>query len=407
MSDELDIDIPDPLAYAHSTVDAESVLKDLGFKYEGHTASGKKVWTKMQGRIWHSVFVDPDSDKVQYRKLRKEKTEEIERGILGKRPYKMLVNVEVPVSQVRRYVMKWHTEAVEVIEHLIDGNPDALDPRADLEHLLDRCPGCGSSNITESEDEELADCFNCGIWFDPLVEDGEIPPEDEVVDIKAYAMQHGTKPYGYVLRSRNKDSIHPWMNRRWSDASDCCGNFRRYIGDATVYKRSPKGYDLDVVPVYSDPRKTGEWALNPAYFRESLHEDDEIGDYKAYAMKHGLPPRITITFSRTTPESVEHGDFSDSGYLEEEGVSMEPDDIDQEEGLTVIDKAADFLDDHGAHEPSSSEFHPGVWYSDGWSTIDYTTGTEEERNYHLEGFTPEQEREVWEKLREIRQARRR
>jgi hypothetical protein len=27
------------------------------------------------------------------------------------------------------------------------------------------CPGCGSSNITEPDDEDLIDCCKCGIWF--------------------------------------------------------------------------------------------------------------------------------------------------------------------------------------------------------------------------------------------------
>lgn len=80
------------------------------------------------------------------------------------------------------------------------------------------------------------------------------------------------KPFGYVLKSNMVHTIegqqyptaYPWANpRRWSNASHACGNFRKYIGDAQVFKRVPKGYLLEVVPVYSDPRITGERSLRP------------------------------------------------------------------------------------------------------------------------------------------------
>ena len=30
-----------------------------------------------------------------------------------------------------------------------------------------RCPDCGSTEVTWDENEEVVDCFGCGIWFDP------------------------------------------------------------------------------------------------------------------------------------------------------------------------------------------------------------------------------------------------
>ncbi len=136
---------------------------------------------------------------------------------------------------------------------------------------------------------------------------------------------------------------------------------------------------------------------------ESL--DDEIRDLKAYAMQHGLPPRILITFNKTTPESAETGEWSDSGWIDEEGVSMAPDEIDQEEGKTAVDLAVEYLWKEGATDHSSSGFDQGGWYSTGWSTTDNNTGEEEERNYHLEGFTPQQEREIYDKLMALRHRR--
>jgi hypothetical protein len=137
------------------------------------------------------------------------------------------------------------------------------------------------------------------------------------------------------------------------------------------------------------------WETDKARFQESL--DDEIRDLKAYAMQNGLPPRIKITFNKVTPESAENGDFSESGWIDEEGVPMIPDELDMEEGKTAVDLAVEYLWREGASTESSSHFNPGDWYSSGWSQ-NCLTGEETEHNYHLEGFTPEQEREIFDKL---------
>jgi len=206
---------------------------------------------------------------------------------------------------------------------MLDDNPDALDPRADLERLFPhKCPNCGSSNISnEADDEGLIDCFECGIWFDPLHPDNA--------------------PQFPGLHSR-------------------------------VSQRGPQAESLD----------------------------DEITDYLAYAMEKGVPPRVAITFSRTTPESVEQGDFSESGWIDQEGVDMTPEESDLEDGLNLADVTVRYLHAEGCYEASASHFHPGVWYSTEWSTTDYRTGEQEERNYHLVGFTEEQEREVFEKFKQ-------
>lgn len=109
-------------------------------------------------------------------------------------------------------------------------------------------------------------------------------------------------------------------------------------------------------------------------------------------------PRILISFSRTTPESAEDGDFSETGWIDEEGVEMTPD-IDYEDDdpykETVASKAIAFLKDEGACYASSSDFYPGVWYTTEYQTLDYHTGEEEEKSYHLKGFTEEEEQAIY------------
>jgi hypothetical protein len=104
---------------------------------------------------------------------------------------------------------------------------------------------------------------------------------------------------------------------------------------------------------------------------------------------------IRITFSRITPADGEDDEPSEEhGWIDEEGVDMEPDEVDRDEGLTAVDKAVKFLEREGVMEASSSAFHPGVWYSTEYSVTDYGTGEEEQRSYHLKGFTPDEEREI-------------
>jgi len=219
-------------------------------------------------------------------------------------------------------------EARRVVHRLLDADPDALDPRADLDRLVpNRCPDCGGTNVSEADDEGLIDCLDCGVWFDPL---------------------------------------HP------ANAPGIAGNFP----DPMLWKERP--------------------------VRENVDADDSENPEDFIRRMPVLRPRITITYARTTPESVEDGDFSESGWEDEEGVDMEPDEWDREDGLTAVDKAVKFLKNEGAGEASSSAFGTGVWYSTEWSTLDYSTGEAEERNFHLEDFSPEQEKEIWDKMHERR-----
>jgi hypothetical protein len=105
------------------------------------------------------------------------------------------------------------------------------------------------------------------------------------------------------------------------------------------------------------------------------------------------PPVIRTTYEIVDPESAAHGDARERGWHDEDGESMEPDNDEESEGMSVVDKAVEWLQDHGAAHASSSHFHSGVWYSaepeHDWKCDDETT-----YSFHLAGFTVEQERDI-------------
>lgn len=106
-------------------------------------------------------------------------------------------------------------------------------------------------------------------------------------------------------------------------------------------------------------------------------------------------PRITITYEIWDDESLEAGDTDNKGWIDDEGVSMKPDQYDIEDGKTSIELAIDFLKENGALEASSSHFHPGVWYTNDKYNENFKTGEVEQRSFHLKGFSPEEEQSIF------------
>jgi len=125
----------------------------------------------------------------------------------------------------------------------------------------------------------------------------------------------------------------------------------------------------------------------------ALLENDDVSPSELAASIPDRRPRITISYSIVTPESAANGDTADNGWENEEGVSMEPDEFDREDELTVAHLAAKFLRDKGANEASSSHFHTGIWYTS--REEDHTSSDSTEYNYHLKDFTPEEEEATW------------
>ena len=332
-------DAVDVESYVQGTLHPEVALTELGFTKRGED-DNRIFWLRRLGRgFWESVVIVKATGEVCYRKVKMHG-----RG-LGSEFTVHDYDTKATMNDIRRKVLKWkHEDAQEVIHCLLDSDPDAFDPRAELDRILPgKCPECGSHNISnEADDEGLLDCMNCGIWWNPLHPanapnvPGNYPDPDE------HARQHPIIDYPI----------------------DAQGN------------RRPPGW--------TPPQQ------------ENIEDED---DPQEFIKRLAVPqPRICTSFSQTTPESSADGESSDHGWIDEEGVEMTPDDIDAEDGLTTVDLAVKFLSNEGAIHASSSHFHPGVWYSTDYHTIDYGTGTDEERCFHLKDFAEAEEQAIWDKL---------
>lgn len=198
----------------------------------------------------------------------------------------------------------------------------------------------------------------------------------------------------------------PQTGRDWGDPK-MCGTIGRSTGSRKVpllikTSRSMGGEALLDRNIVRVTESAGGRVLytHPAYHTSdaSVGGLSGIGGFVA-GMFGASPsgPHIKVSYSTVTAESAAEGDYAESGWEDEEGMDMTPDQYDVEEGLTAVDKAVSNLRAAGAVEPSSSAYHRGVWYS-GDAEEDYRTGESITRAYHLYNFTPEQEREIFDRI---------
>jgi hypothetical protein len=96
-------------------------------------------------------------------------------------------------------------------------------------------------------------------------------------------------------------------------------------------------------------------------------------------------------------EIYEENDQSFAGdpvIEDDEELDFSPDEYDLEEGLSAAKLAAKYIvQNSGSIEPSSSQFHQGVWYSS--TESDMHTGDQIETSFHVKNATPEQEQELY------------
>ena len=95
---------------------------------------------------------------------------------------------------------------------------------------------------------------------------------------------------------------------------------------------------------------------------------------------------VKQTFDIITEESSKIGDFSESGWEDEEGKEFErPEDV------------AEYLEREGVIEASSSVFHPGVWYSTE-GHMDMYSGETRIDSYHISNAKQEEEKEIYDMI---------
>jgi hypothetical protein len=109
-------------------------------------------------------------------------------------------------------------------------------------------------------------------------------------------------------------------------------------------------------------------------------------------------PRILTTYEVVTEDSAKQGDFERCGWKDEEGHECTPDvNADEDEPETVVSNAVQFLRDHYVCHASSYPFSVGTWY-ESEPEQDYQERSDTTHAYHLHGFTPEQEEEIYNQL---------
>jgi len=110
--------------------------------------------------------------------------------------------------------------------------------------------------------------------------------------------------------------------------------------------------------------------------------------------------QLLCSFSTTTFDDDDEGEVvgEENGWINgpDNPLSVEPDEYDLEEGKTAVDLAVKLMRDEGASQASSSHFHVGVWYSNE-GELD-RQGELTSFSYHLKGFTPSEECEVFRRM---------
>lgn len=108
---------------------------------------------------------------------------------------------------------------------------------------------------------------------------------------------------------------------------------------------------------------------------------------------------IKISYTIIDEESASNGDYKKTGWIEETGISCEPDEFNKSSDITAVDTAVRNLKHAGAINFSSSFFDVHGWYSNE-PEMDFRTGETEERSFHLYNFSEEELREIYKQIME-------
>lgn len=81
--------------------------------------------------------------------------------------------------------------------------------------------------------------------------------------------------------------------------------------------------------------------------------------------------KIKETYTIISEESARSGDFSETGWVDQEG-----------RDFMTVQEAVEYLNSQYAYNASSTQFHNGVWYSND-PEQDIITGDYESREFHV------------------------
>lgn len=95
-----------------------------------------------------------------------------------------------------------------------------------------------------------------------------------------------------------------------------------------------------------------------------------------------MPILIHRTYSEVTPESAEHGDTSDSGFIIED----EP---------CTFRELVEYMETHSEASNGRPTGDIFEWYSTGYYVEDYSTGTEREECLHYSKANPSRMEKYW------------
>lgn len=143
------------------------------------------------------------------------------------------------------------------------------------------------------------------------------------------------------------------------------------------------------------------WEENLDRLDRMVEEGGRFGlnDYPPIFRQWDDPEKyILVTYAVVTLDSAEEGDFAECGWEDTDGYGCDPDDIDTD--FTAVDNAVDYLQGEGVAEASSYPYSAGCWYI-GQVIEDrayFEHGEEKRLSYHLEGFTEEEEREIYRRV---------
>ena len=104
--------------------------------------------------------------------------------------------------------------------------------------------------------------------------------------------------------------------------------------------------------------------------------------------------KICISYEIVTPDDAETGEASDRGWIDEDGVNIELDGFDIEEGKNIVDETVRYLQREGAILPSD---YPGAarWFStEGCQDSNWIT-----KSYHFVNYSHEELEAIASKMR--------